>query len=75
MAASRPAGRWVIVLGDTSAPVFWSNERESLDVVCAQVRQTCPTARVVWQEMAEERDPMRRRGFGPIRPDDVEGSS
>lgn len=50
MAPSPDTGRWVIVLGDNCAPVFWSIDRASLDAVCAHVRRTCPTARVVWHD-------------------------
>lgn len=52
MSASAVSGRWVIVLGDNYAPVFWSEERESLERVCGHIRRTCPGARVVWQNMA-----------------------
>ena len=52
MYSSGQTGRWVIVLGDSSAPVFWSIEREALEDVCVHVRRTCPTARVIWQDRA-----------------------
>lgn len=51
---SLDTGRWVIVLGDNAAPVFWSVDRDSLDAVCAHVRRTCPTARVEWQANPED---------------------
>ena len=54
MAPSGATGRWVIVLGDNAAPVFWSIDRDSLDAVCAHMRRTCPTARVEWQENLED---------------------
>ena len=65
MSASAVNGRWVIVLGDNDAPVFWSEERESLERVCGHIRRTCPSARVVWQDTADasrrERPVMQRQ--------------
>lgn len=51
MASAAVKGRWVIVLGDHSAPVFWSEERDSLETVCRHIRRTCPSAHVVWQDL------------------------
>ena len=51
MTSSVQTGRWVIVLGDNSAPVFWSRERKTLEDVCDHVRRSHPIARVVWEEL------------------------
>lgn len=50
MTSAAMNGRWVIVLGDNSPPVFWSVERKTLDALCEHVRRSRPMARVVWQE-------------------------
>ena len=60
-------GRWVILLDDGSAPVFWSVERDALDGICRHVRQTCPTARVAWQDVEEPRWPKTRREASDAR--------
>lgn len=54
MTSAAMNGRWVIVLGDNSTPVFWSVERKSLEGVCEHIRRSCPTAHVVWQELAND---------------------
>ena len=48
-----PKGRWVLVFDDHTPPAFWSIDRETLDRICVHLKDTCPTARVMWQEAAE----------------------
>lgn len=54
MTSAAVNGRWVIVFGDNDTPVFWSVDRKSLEGVCEHIRRKCPTARVVWQELAND---------------------
>lgn len=49
MASTASKGRWVILLGDDRAPVFWSVQRKTVDGLCRHLSRTCPTARVAWQ--------------------------
>ena len=49
MTTFKQPGRWVILLDEGIPPTFWSADRETLDVICSQLRPTCHTARVVWQ--------------------------
>ena len=49
MRAEQKSGRWVILVGDHDAPVFWSDCRETLEHTCEVMKRTCPSARVVWQ--------------------------
>lgn len=48
--SSNNTGRWVIVFDDHTSPAFWSTHRETLESICLHLRQTCPDARVVWQD-------------------------
>lgn len=48
--SSKHNGRWVILFDDHTPPAFWSSQREALESICLHLRQTCPSARVVWQD-------------------------
>lgn len=53
MASSKQTGRWVIVIDQGEPPVFWSPNRETLDIVCRSIQRGCPGARVVWEDAGE----------------------
>ena len=49
-------GRWAILLDDSDPPVFWSERREALALLCERLQERCPRARVAWQETRREVD-------------------
>lgn len=44
------AGRWVIVFDGHESPVFWSDRRDALEILCKRLKTHCPDARVMWEE-------------------------
>lgn len=53
-------GRWVILVGDQDAPVFWGDCPEALEHTCEVMKRTCPSARIVWQPVRQSA--RQRRG-------------
>ena len=51
--SGKQTGRWVIVIDKGEPPVFWSPNRETLDIVCRSIQHACPSARVVWEDAGE----------------------
>lgn len=50
MGQRRTAGRWVIVFDEREPPLFWSDRRDALEILCKRLKTNCPKARVIWEE-------------------------